>query len=84
MLDNCDLIITSDSKPKAAVKYESLEDSDEELEPSDSKIRGNPGLPPENLKPTQYKPDHALQQYQRPGKGGPRGGYQNQAKQGWK
>ena len=62
MLDNCELIITSE-KPKAAVKLESLEDSDDELEPDDSKIRGNPGQPPESLKPTQYKPDHALQQY---------------------
>ena len=75
MLDNCDLIITSDSKPKAAIKLESLEDSDDELEPDDSKVRGNPGQPPENLKPTQEKPNHALQQYQRPGKGPSRGGF---------
>jgi len=58
MLDNCELIITSDEKPVARDVFESLED---ELEPSDSKIKGRPGQAPENLRPTQEKPDHALQ-----------------------
>ena len=58
LLDNCELIITSDEKPQSNDAFESLE---EELEPSDATIKGRPGQAPENLRPTQEKPDHALQ-----------------------
>jgi len=40
MLDNCELIITSDEKPQSNDAFESLED---ELEPSGSTIKGRPG-----------------------------------------
>jgi len=57
LLDNCELLITSDKNPKSRETFESLE---EELEPEDSKVRGSAGQAPENLRPTQEKPDHAL------------------------
>ena len=58
MLDHCDLFISSDKKPGVADVLESLE---EELEPlEETKEGGIPGQPPESMKPTQEKPDHAL------------------------
>ena len=59
LLDHCDLFISSEKKPSADA-FEALE---EELEEETKESGGVAGLPPENLKPTQAKPDHALQQY---------------------
>ena len=73
LLDHCDLFITSDKKKQEIDAFEALEDELEE-----TKDCGNPGQPPENLKPTQGRPDHALQQYGGAGRGkaAQRGGYQ--------